>query len=88
MLREELRDQDIPHRSTLRKRIEEIFDEHLIGLERQMSVSWPAQLIFVYNMSISNLCLHRRKLSEKSRLQWICGLILICLRSWRLRHIG
>ncbi|KAJ6495971.1 hypothetical protein C8R45DRAFT_926503 [Mycena sanguinolenta] len=35
MLRSELRDQDIPHRTTVHKRIIEVWDEHLNTLERE-----------------------------------------------------
>jgi hypothetical protein len=38
MLRSELRDQDIPHRTTIRKRIIEVWDEHLSTLERELGV--------------------------------------------------
>ncbi|KAJ7763564.1 hypothetical protein DFH07DRAFT_738672, partial [Mycena maculata] len=38
MLRAELRDQDIPHRTTIRKRIIEVWDEHLDTLERELGV--------------------------------------------------
>ncbi|KAJ7433151.1 hypothetical protein FB451DRAFT_1064717, partial [Mycena latifolia] len=40
MLRSELRDQDIPHRTTIRKRIIEVWDEHLNTLERELGVSF------------------------------------------------
>lgn len=39
MLRKELKDTDIPHHSTLRNRIEEVVKEHLVQLEKDMSVS-------------------------------------------------
>lgn len=38
MLRKELRDQDISHRSSLRKRIDEILEQHFVQLEREMEV--------------------------------------------------
>ena len=38
MLRSELRDQDIPHRTTIRKRVMEVWDEHLDTLERELGV--------------------------------------------------
>lgn len=38
MLRAELRDTDIPHRTTLRTRIAEIFEDHLVRLEKDMLV--------------------------------------------------
>ncbi|KAF8956711.1 hypothetical protein BDZ97DRAFT_1614520, partial [Flammula alnicola] len=37
MLREELKDRDIPHRTILRARIVERFDEHLKSLESEMA---------------------------------------------------
>ena len=38
MLREDLRDSDIPHRSTIRARIIEVWEEHLDSLEKEMKV--------------------------------------------------
>ena len=38
MLRHELRDTDIPHRSTLRTHILEALEDHLLTLEGQMKV--------------------------------------------------
>ena len=39
MLREELKDEDIPHRTALCNRILEVWDEHLLNLGTQMGVS-------------------------------------------------
>jgi hypothetical protein len=41
MLREELSDSDIPCCTTIRHRIEEVFEEHLCELEREMKVGFP-----------------------------------------------
>jgi hypothetical protein len=38
MLRKELRESDIPHRTTIRKRVEEVLSEHLDKLEHEMAV--------------------------------------------------
>lgn len=38
MLREELRDEDIPHRTTIRNRILQVWDEHLDALANEMKV--------------------------------------------------
>jgi hypothetical protein len=38
MLREELRDSDIPSRTTIRKRVDEVLDQHLAQLKRDMAV--------------------------------------------------
>ncbi|KAJ7030540.1 hypothetical protein C8F04DRAFT_961485, partial [Mycena alexandri] len=38
MLRAELKDSDIPHRTKIRKRIIEVWDEHLNTLQREMGV--------------------------------------------------
>ena len=38
LLREELKYSDIPHRTTIQNRIEEIWDEHLAGLESEIKV--------------------------------------------------
>jgi hypothetical protein len=42
MLREELRESDIPGRTTIHKRIEETLQEHLDQLSRDMQVSAAA----------------------------------------------
>lgn len=39
MLREELKDSDIPHRTTIRNRILEVWDEHLDRLQKEMEVA-------------------------------------------------
>lgn len=57
MLREELKDKDIPHRTMLRKRIDEILEQHLIQLERDMSVCYQASLVFIIAIDIgSEIC--------------------------------
>ena len=38
MLRRELRESDIPGRTTIRKRIEEVYEEHLEKLRGEMEV--------------------------------------------------
>lgn len=38
MLREELRASDIPGRTTIRRRVEEVLEEHLDKLETEMKV--------------------------------------------------
>jgi hypothetical protein len=38
MLREDLKDEDIPHRTTVRNRILEIWDDHLEQLANEMQV--------------------------------------------------
>ena len=40
MLRKELRESDIPGRTTIRKRIEEVIEEHLDKLEDEMAVQF------------------------------------------------
>ena len=47
MLREELKDSNIPHHTTIRKRIMEIWDEHLDILQDQMKVNFNWDLVFV-----------------------------------------
>ena len=39
MLHKELKDTDIPHRTTLQSRIDEVIGEHLETLEKEMKVS-------------------------------------------------
>jgi hypothetical protein len=41
MLREELSDSDIPCRTTIRHRIEEVFEEHSCELKQEMKVGFP-----------------------------------------------
>jgi hypothetical protein len=48
MLREELKDEDIPHRTTVHNRILEIWDEHLDQLANEMQVCLHATLSFYY----------------------------------------
>jgi len=38
MLREELKDSDIPHRSTIRKHVEEVWESYLDQLETELNV--------------------------------------------------
>lgn len=39
MLQQELNDSDIPHRTTIRTRVEEVVEEHLAQLKADMQVS-------------------------------------------------
>ena len=50
MLRDELKDSDIPCRTTIRKRIDELLEQHLCELEREMNVSSISD-------SLSSMCL-------------------------------
>jgi hypothetical protein len=40
MLREELEESDIPHRTAVRDHIMEVWDEHLEALQNEMAVSF------------------------------------------------
>ena len=40
MLRKELRESDIPGRTTIRKQIEEVIEEHLDKLEDEMAIQF------------------------------------------------
>ena len=44
MLRDELRDEDIPHRTTIRNRILEVWDNHLDQLANEMQVPFLIHL--------------------------------------------
>lgn len=44
LLRKELRDSDIPHHTTIRTRVDEVLQEHLASLEKEMAVR---ELIFI-----------------------------------------
>ncbi|KAK6996199.1 hypothetical protein R3P38DRAFT_2477759, partial [Favolaschia claudopus] len=52
MLREELKDADIPHRTTIRKRILEVWEEHLDSLEKEMAHLGHAFLHILDRLSI------------------------------------
>lgn len=45
MLRAELKDSDIPHRTKIRKRVIEVWDEHLNTLERELGVCISASYL-------------------------------------------
>jgi len=45
MLRKELNDTDIPHRTTIQKQVEEVLSEYLDKLEHQMAVCQLACII-------------------------------------------
>ena len=48
MLRKELRESDIPGRTTIRKRIEEVYEEHLEKLRGEMEVCLYALAFHCY----------------------------------------
>ena len=48
MLRKELRESDIPGRTTIRKRIEEVYEEHLEKLRGEMEVRLYALTFHCY----------------------------------------
>ena len=52
MLHEELKDEDIPHWTTVRNRILEIWDKHLDQLANEMQVCLHATLSFYYQIYI------------------------------------
>ena len=79
MLREELKDEDIPHRTTVRNRILEIWDEHLDQLANEMQVCLHTTLPFYYqSLRLSQL----RSLWGRYRLRQTCGPIQISRRLW------
>jgi hypothetical protein len=51
LLRETLEDQDIPHRTTIQKRVFELFNDHLDTLEAEMKVRSLFLLVYV-------MCIH------------------------------
>ncbi|KAJ6571335.1 hypothetical protein B0H19DRAFT_1346609, partial [Mycena capillaripes] len=59
MLRSELKDSDIPHRTKIRKRIIEMWDDHLTTLEAEMAVCTP---LLLGNISLT---------SNSSQLGWV-----------------
>jgi hypothetical protein len=76
MLLEELQESDIPHRTTIRKRVEEVLSEHLDELEKEMAVR---QLPLCICLDIYTSNSDRR---AKSHLPWICGVTQTCHHSW------
>jgi hypothetical protein len=46
MLQPELRDQDIPHRTTIRKRVLEVLNEYTVELKLQLKVSFTPYIPF------------------------------------------
>ena len=76
MLREELQESDIPHRTTIRKRVEEVLSEHLDELEKEMVVR---QLGLCIRIDIYTLNSDQR---AKSHLPWICGVTQTYHHSW------
>jgi hypothetical protein len=46
MLCPELRDRDIPHRTTIHKRVMEVLDEYLVELTSQLKVSFTSHASF------------------------------------------
>jgi hypothetical protein len=45
LLREELKESDIPSRSTMRNRIEEAYEEHMKQLQEEMEVTTVSYLV-------------------------------------------
>ena len=80
MLWKELRESDIPHRTTIRKQVEEVFklSEHFDQLEREMAVR---QLSCLFLELHSYCCI--RIPWERFPSPWICGQTLISHRSWQ-----
>jgi len=72
LLREDLQDKDIPHRTTMTKRIMELSKEQTKHLSSQMLVS--SDLLFIFELI--NLYFFSRVPWERSPLPWICGLTL------------
>ena len=54
MLREDLNDEDIPHRTTVRNRILEIWDEHLDQLATEMQVCIMLFICLLYGLTYDN----------------------------------
>ena len=53
MLRSELRESDIPHRTTIKKRVEEVLEEHLDQLQKDMKVcSYFLVMVILFNFNI------------------------------------
>lgn len=76
MLRQDLKDSDIPHRTTLWTQITEIWKEQLELLESEMEVS--PSFFLIATLIIRFLRTHL----AKSHLRWIYGLTLIYHHSW------
>ena len=81
MLRKELKESDIPGRTTIRNRIEKIYAQHLEELTEEMKVC-------VFLLCIQTINFVYRRLLEKFLLQLMLGLIQIRLLLWLSLHIG
>ena len=79
MLRKELKDSDIPHKTTIHDRVEEILTEHFDKLKNEMDV----RMLFIYQLPIITLSLNSRTLLVKSHLPTTCGLTQILIPLWR-----
>lgn len=49
MLREELKDTDIPHRTKLRERVQEIWEDHLDTVTMEMKVLYSIQMATTFS---------------------------------------
>ncbi|KAJ6537037.1 hypothetical protein B0H19DRAFT_1317438 [Mycena capillaripes] len=83
MLREDLRDSDIPHRSIIRNPIMELLDEHLDQIEADIAVCNPSKL-YVMTYPLQTM----RRQSGRCRRPWIYGQIKGSDPSWQLPAIG
>ena len=46
LLRSDLKDSDIPHRTTIRNHIKSVWDNHMTGLEAELQVNYLASPLF------------------------------------------
>jgi hypothetical protein len=69
LLREDLQDKDIPHRTTMTKRIMELSKEQTKHLSSQMLVS--SDLLFIFELI--NFYFFSKVPWERSPLPWTCG---------------
>ena len=84
MLRQELKDSNIPHHLTIRKRIDEVLEEHLTWLEEDMQVSWHSTSKFI---SYWWACKFRQHWVWSPK-QWISGQIQTVHHTWWWLVIG
>ena len=84
MLRQELKDSNIPHRLTICKWIDEVLEEHLTWLEEDMQVSWHSTSKFI---SYWWACKFRQHWVWSPK-QWISGQIQTVHHTWWWLVIG
>lgn len=56
LLRSELKDSDIPHRTTIRNHVKDVWDSHMAGLETELQVNYLINYFTHYFQQLSAEC--------------------------------